>query len=504
MQEERETLAVRLGRKIRRFKWPLILLVLLVGMGGYFGYRHLKGSAKPAYLSVPVGKVTIQNVVQATGTLEPVRTASLNFKSAGLIKAVYVKVGDRVKKGQLLAEQDTQELEGELRKAESSLKKSEVELKNLLSGPKEEEIAQKQSEVEVNRLEYEAAQKDLERQKKLYEAGAASAADVESAEKAVVNAKAKLQQSELALKLLQEGSSQEEIAAAQAAVEATRIDVEMAQLNLEGAKITAPFDGIVTEVNGEVGQRAGGTGNGGETGGVITLVSEELQLKALVNEADIGKVQEGQDVEFTVSAYGTTTFKGKVASIAPQASTQSNVAVFEVVISVEDPNHQLKSGMTATANIILARKEDTLAVPAMAISYAESYLKANAGRAGAGAQPGSAPSAQGGQVREGQEGKGKQSMAATAQSEDTRVVLVLQNGEPLPRRIKVGLSDGEYTEVLEGLSEGERVVIGVINARSSSSTTRTQQGSSSSNNQRSVNQRTPGMPGGPMPPGPPL
>lgn len=498
MEEKREAARGRRRWRLFRHKWVVVLLLVVGGLGGYFGYRYFQANGKTKYLSVPVGKITLQNVVQATGTLEPVRTASLNFKSDGVIKAIYVKAGDRVEKGQLLAEQDTRELEGELRKAESNLKKAEVDLKNLLAGAEEEEIAQKQSEVELNRLEYEAALKDLERQKKLYEAGAASALEVETAERAVASAKAKLEQSELSLKLLQQGGSEEEIAAAQAAVEAARIDVEMARLNLEGAKIVAPFDGLVTEVTGEVGQRTGGT-IGGDGGGVITLVSEELQLRALVNEADVGKVEEGQVVEFTVSAYGTTTFKGEVASIAPQASTQSNVAVFEVVISLEDPGHRLRSGMTATANIILARKEDVLAVPAMALSYAEEYLRTSARPEGTGpAGPASAP---GGQqtVTWGS----RDSTGQGAASEDTRAVLVLQNGEPVVRRIKVGLSDGEYTEVLDGLTEGERVVIGMYGGKGSS-TGGTQQGTTSSENRRNQNTRTPGMPGGPMPPGPPI
>ncbi|MGB9858693.1 MAG: efflux RND transporter periplasmic adaptor subunit [Moorellaceae bacterium] len=502
-----------LSAKLRRWKLPLVLFLVLLAGGGYFAYRYTASNGKANYLAVAVGKEDIADVIEANGIIEPVRTVGVNFKNVGLVKALYVREGDRVKAGQLLAEQDTSELEAELKQAESNLKRSEAELQQLISGSRPEEIAQKEAEVEANQVAYEMAEKELERQQKLFEAGAAPASDVDTAKKALISAKSQLEQSQQALKLLKEGSRAEEIEAARAAVQAAEATLEVARLNLAEAKIYAPFDGIVTAVNGDVGQRSGTGGTNVDTS-FITLASEELQLRAWVNEADIGKVKLGQEVEFTVAAYSDVTFKGKVKTIAPEATTKSNVQIFEVLISVEDPSNLLRSGMSATATIVLAKKSDVLAVPTMALTFAESYLKGQGQtKVGAAGQLGAAGKQAGeGNNREGDSTQGGQTAAqpqaqAPGQGEttavagdNTKTVLVLENGQPVARKIKVGLSDGQYVEVLEGLTEGEKVIIGMITGKQS------QQSTTSSQTQRSgqTQQRSSGSRAGGLPPGPPL
>jgi len=424
---EQATLSTRISYRLRRLKWPLIIIFLLASAGGYFGYRYTVAKSKPSYLTVTVGKGNIADVIQANGIIEPVRTVGLNFKSSGLIKAIYVQPGDRVKAGQVLAEQDTAELELQLKQSESNLKRSEAQLKLKEAGSLPQEIAQKELEVEANRVAYDAALKELERQKKLYEAGAAPLAELEKAEQAAANAKTKLEQSQQALNLLKQGSRPEDIETAKAAVEADRAQLELARLNLENARLRAPFDGIVTKVNGEVGQR-GGAGGSSENTAFITLVSEELQLRAWVNEADIGKVKTGQDVEFTVAAYPNVTFKGKVKNIYPQAITQSNVQIFEVLISIEDPSKQLRPGMTATANIVLAKKSNVLAVPSMAISFAESYFKSQAQAGKGGTRQTSGLGRQAGGGTGGQGSQGGQWQGARREetvNDNTKVVLDL-------------------------------------------------------------------------------
>lgn len=497
-----------LGSKLRRWKLPLVLFLVLLAAGGYFGYRYTTSNGKANYLAVTVGKGNIADVIQANGIIEPVRTVGVNFKNVGLVKAIYVQLGDRVKAGQVLAEQDTAELEAELKQAESNLKRSEAELQGLIAGSRPEEIAQKEAEVEANRVAYEMAEKELERQQKLFEAGAAPASEVDKAKESLVSAKSKLEQSQQALNLLKQGNRAEDIEAAQAAVQAAQAQVEVARLNLENTKLLAPFDGVVTKINGEVGQRSGTGGTNVDTA-FITLSSEELQLRAWVNEADIGRVKLGQEVEFTVAAYSNATFKGKVKNISPQATTQSNVQIFEVLISVEDPSGQLRSGMTATATIVLAKKSDVLAVPTMALTFAESYLKGQSqAKVGATGQAGAARR----QTGEGNNSPGSQTAAqsqaqtpsqskSTAEAGDnTKTVLVLENGQPVARKIKVGLSDGQYVEVLEGLTEGEKVIIGMITGKQSQQTT------TSSQTQRSgqTQQRSSGSPAAGPPPGPPL
>jgi HlyD family secretion protein len=244
---------------------------------------------------------------------------------------------------------------------------------------------------------------------------------------------------------------------------------------LEGATLVAPFDGIIGEVNGQVGQI---NGINASSATLLTIMSEELQLSALVNEADIGRIKVGQDVEFTSSTFADKTFTGQVLRITPQATTVSNVQYYPVLISCNDPDGVLMSGMTVSANIIVARRTDVLAVPMMAVSYAESNTRSN---------PGSASGKSAGV-------KSKTTGGSAAVTES--VVLVMENNQAVIKSVVLGINDGSNYEVIQGLNEGDKVIVGSNQADAATSGSGSSSGSSKNTTRQ--NQGGPGM-GGPPP-----
>ncbi|KYH30801.1 efflux RND transporter periplasmic adaptor subunit [Neomoorella mulderi] len=445
----------------KRLMWLLGVGLLLL-LGGAFLWWWQGRRAQVTYITLPANQGSIVNTVNAAGTIEPVKSVNLGFKNSGIIKAIYVKPGDVVKAGQVLASQDTADLEAQLAQARANLNNALAKLQLLEAGPLATDIAQAEANVEAAQAAYNNAQATVERNQALYQAGALSKAELDSAITNRDSAAAKLRQAQAALEALKNGNRPEDIAAARAQVEAARVQVTLAQSNLDSAQLRAPWDGIISAVNGEVGYRVGSSTDN-ENASFIKMITPALQLRAQVNEADINKVKIGQKATFTVNALPGREMSGQVAWIAPQASTVSNVQLYDVVISL-DPNLPLKAGMTANVNIITARKDNVLTVSRTAITFAASS------QAGGTAAPGSGSGNSGNRetLRGGQgsaspatgTGAGKSEAGAEEPGTGRAVVLVLENGRPVPRQIVTGVSDERNVEVVSGLKPGEAVIIG--------------------------------------------
>lgn len=459
----------------------LLFVMAAVAVIALAGYQFLWGAAKKAegnYITGTVKKGAITNSIPATGTIEPVSTVSLSFKNAEIIKKIHVKVGDHVTAGQLLAEQEGDNLEAQLIQSRASFKSSAAKLELLKNGATEEEIAQAVINVTLAEEAYNVAEADLERNQKLFEAGALSQADLDTAQNNYVNAEGKLRQTEYSLKSLRDGNRSEDIAAADAQVESSSAQVRMAEKDLAGAKMTSPIDGIVSEVNGGEGQRA--TANNNSTSGsgaFIVVISEALQVKAQVNEADIGSLAVGRRAEFTVNSYPEKTFTGRVNSISPQAYTVSNVQIYDAVIQLDENQEGLKAGMPANVNIIVDRHENTLMIPKGAVTYAAGYINKTGQGTGvmppagdenrSAGSPGGSPGGSGAESGKNRADSGGAAGYAPAETAKESIggrraaVLVLdQSGKPAPRQVLLGISNQSNHEVLEGLSEGDTVVVG--------------------------------------------
>jgi len=228
-----------------------------------------------------------------------------------------------------------------------------------------------------------------------------------------------VRQAELALALARAdvgrmASKERELAAARQSVRAAEAALKIAQTSLSYATITAPIGGVVASVSTQQGETVTAGAPSGEAPTFVTIVDLlRLEAHSLVDETDIGKVRTGQAVTFTVATFPDHEFTGKVTAIYPRALVEQNVVTYDVVIAIGTPGDALRPDMTVTATIIVAERPQVLAVPNQAVRRVD-------GR---------------------------------------RVVYVQQGEQFAPRVVKIGWRDKTYTEILNGLREGERVLI---------------------------------------------
>lgn len=426
----------------------IIIILLAAGIGGYYIYKSLN-KQEVKYLTLPVSKDSIVNQIEATGTITPLHEIDLYFKEQGTLKELNVSSGDSVEKGQVLAVQDNSTLQAEVQQCQSDVEQSQLNL-------------------EKAQNDYNKTKTTTKRQETLYNEGAISQSDWEDAEN-------DLHSAEISVKL-----DEVSISNAQA-------KLVIAQTNLDNATLTAPFAGVVSEVNGEVGQETGNSSDG-----LLHLISSDLQIVVMVNEADIGNVKEGQEVDFTVTSYPNKTFQGTVAKISQQAATTNNVQQFEVDVATTGLSGQLKAGMSVSAKIIIEKQENVITVPNLALTYAQTYARTSR-------QSSTQSSTRTGtRSLTNQQGssQGQQSNTETSNTE-TKQVVILKNDKPEIKQITVGSSDGTNTEVKSGLSAGDNVVIGTNDPNQSNSSESSSSGNSSSGN--NSDKRSGGMMGGPMP-----
>jgi HlyD family secretion protein len=354
----------------------------------------------------------IVDQIQATGTVKPLHEVDLFFRQQGTLQALNARSGDPVKEGQVLASQDDSSLQAQAQQARSDLQQAQYKLQQ-------------------TQFDYEKTNAAASREDELYKQGAVTQVDWEQAKRDNDNAAINIKTS-------------------QVAIENANAKLVIAESNLKNAQLTAPFSGVAAQVNGEVGQE---TGNSSSP--MFHLISNELQILAMVNEADIGRVKLNQEAVFTVTSYPGQSFQGTVARISPQSTTVSNVQLYEVDIAAKDLSKELRAGMSVTAQLIIDKRDNVTMVPNIAFSYAQTFLKNNnqssktksTGRANQNAA--------------GTQGTVKPSENATLKNDKkVQQVVVLQDAQPVVKQITVGLSDGQNTEVIEGLNPGDQVIVG--------------------------------------------
>ena len=337
--------------------------------------------------TTPTSRITIRNSVTATGTVEPVTEVEVGTQVSGIIDRLYVDYNDVVKAGQLIAEMDKVTLQAELESA--------------------------QAELANCKAEYDYQTKNYARTKGLHE-------------KALVSD----QEYDDALYLY------EKSLAAYDQAKAAMVKVER---NLGYATITSPIDGVVISRAVEEGQTVAA---GFETPTLFTIANDltQMQVIADVDEADIGQVADGQRVTFTVDAYPDDTFEGTVEQVRLEATTESSVVTYEVVITAYNPDLKLKPGLTANVTIFTLEKENALAVPTKALRFVpDAELLEEVG------------------VTIGSEG---------SSSPGKREVWVMRGRELQPCLVTTGAASGDLTEITEGLSDGDTVAVGLTAASS--------------------------------------
>lgn len=368
------------------FKNSIIVLVAAIVV--FFGYKYFT-TEKKASIAAQTVKLSKQNVttsVTATGTVEPVDQVDVGTQVSGIINHIYADYNSPVKKGQLLAELDKTNLQESVNNALAQYNAS------------------------LNELNY--YQQNYNRQNNMYKSGVISKADYEQAAYQVKNS--------------QETVSQRKTALAQA------------RTNLSYANIYAPIDGIILSREVEEGQTVAATMT---TPTLFTIAKDitKMQVEANVDEADIGGVEVGQRVSFTVDAYPQEEFSGRVRQVRLSATTESNVVTYTVIIDADNPEQKLKPGLTATITIFTQELKDIDTVPASAIAFSpdtetlQKYYQQNQITA---------------KIPEIKTGKGKE-----------KYIWIKNNdGSLSQKQITIGINDGINIQVVSGLSGNEQIV----------------------------------------------
>ena len=290
-----------------------VVAVLIIA---WFLLKGGKKEEKVSFETAKVEKKSIHTSITATGTIEPVTSVTVGTQVSGIVAKLYVDYNSIVKKGQVIAELDKTNLISELNTAKANL-------------------ASSQSTATYQQANYN-------RYKTLYDKGLVSADEFENAQLSYQKARED--------------------------VNAKRESVRKAETNLGYATITSPIDGVVLSKSVEEGQTVAASFNTPELFKIAQDLTD-MRVIADIDEADIGGVKEGQRVSFTVDAFPDDHFEGRVTQVRQQATTESNVVTYEVVISAPNEDLKLMPGLTASVTIYTMEKNDVLVVPSKALRF---------------------------------------------------------------------------------------------------------------------------------------
>lgn len=374
--------------KTRKRFISLLVIIAILTCSTLIAKRLFWKKEQTAYITAPAAKADIEAKVLATGTLNAFKTVAVGAQVSGQVKTLHAALGERVKKGQLLAEIDPVLQQNSLRDAEASLENVQ---------------AQKRSK-QVLLRQYQLA---FARQEKMATLDASARADLESAQ-------AQLE------------STRADLAALVAQIKKAKVSVDTARANLGYTRIVAPMDGIVIAIVTEEGQ----TVNANQTAPTILKLAElgTITVKAQISEADVIRVRPGLPVYFTVLGDPDRRYVSRLRAIEPApesesssstttTSTSSSTAIYyNGLFEVPNPDHALRVSMTAQVSIVLNRAQHTLSIPVSALGDKD------------------------------KDGRYR--------------VRVLQRDQALQRSIRTGITDNVRIQVLEGLKEGETVIIG--------------------------------------------
>lgn len=356
----------------KKIIYGIIALVVLAAL--LFFFMGGKKMPQASYNEAVVTKAEVSTTITATGTIEPVTQVEVGTQVSGIIDKIYVDYNTVVKKGQVIAEMDRRNLTSDLTTAQSNLASAK------------------------SSLDYQEAY--YKRYKALYDKGLISTNDYE-------NAYLQYQQARETYRSRQES-------------------VRTSQQNLSYATITSPIDGVILDKAVEEGQTVAA---GFSTPTLFTIAQDltDMRVIADIDEADIGGVKEGQRVQFSVDAYPDEIFEGSVTQVRQQATVESNVVTYEVVIGAPNKDLKLKPGLTANVTIYTNQKNGVLVVPNKALKFTPNPMLL------------------------GPDGKIQDTQAA-------KKVWTKQGNTFTAHKVETGISNGSVTEILSGVKEGTKVV----------------------------------------------
>jgi HlyD family secretion protein len=409
-----ESIKMAIRNKLKRRILLIGLMLVIFAAAGYLVFGATFDKA-PQYKFVTLTKGNLENTISSSGTLSPVTLVEVGTQVSGTINKIYVDFNDQVEKGQVIALLDSALLRMAVTDAKFGLLKAEAQV--------------------------DEAKSNYDRSQNMREKGLVSEAEFQQVQTSLRTATANMLSAQASL--------------------------DRALQNLKYAIIRSPIDGTVTARNVEAGQTVAASFS---TPTLFTIAQDlsQMEIKALVDESDIGQIKEGQDVRFSVQAHPNKTFTGKVKQIRVQPTTVSNVVNYTVVISVANTENLLLPGMTATVEFIIQRKADILLVANAALRFqppdkemakALDRMQESRKTPPANFKRNSQQPLPGSMQRPGQ-------MPPYNAGERKRLWFLDKEGNLTMAPIQIGISDGTNTEVIPGpfVAEGMQVVSGSVTA----------------------------------------
>ena len=416
----------------------IVIAVLAVATVLYFMLGGSGSNGTVSYKTAKADRGTVIKIVTSSGVVQPLQQVQVGTQVTGPVKKLYVDFNSRVKEGDIIAQIDPASYEARVAQDRASLARSIAEAERV-------EANLTQAENEFKRAQ-ELAKKEL------------------------------ISQSELDTAVASFDSLIAQLKLAKAGIEQSQATLKMSEINLAYTTIKSPIDGIVVSRNVDEGQTVAASLSA-PTLFVIANNLNKIQIQASVAEADIGKISLNQTVNFTVDAYPEHKFSGRVAQIRLSPTTTQNVVTYTVIIYAENPEEKLLPGMTANLSFEIERHENVLRVPNAALRFAPQdadKYKAPEPMEGVKEQAGlsAVPTAQAGTNNEtrapdfrhqpGMNSKPKENPESIRGAR--KQIWILNNGKLKPISVKIGITDGSFTEILNGdIKEGQEVVTGAIN-----------------------------------------
>lgn len=403
------------GFSRRRKLYIALAILIILTVAAAIIYRTTGKAAVTQYKTKIVGRGNLTSIVTATGTLQPTNTVSVGSELSGIINSVEVNYNDRVKAGQDLAMLDTSKLEAQITQSRAALESAKAK------------VLQSQATVEETR----AKLAQLHKVRELSNGKVPSQAEMDAAEAAF-------------------GRANADLASATSAVSQVEAALLANETDLSKSVIRSPINGIVLTRSIEPGQTVAASF---QAPVLFTLAEDltQMELHVNVDEADVGKVRQGQTAEFSVSAYPNRTFNARITQVRFGSSTTSGVVTYETVLKVNNQDLSLRPGMTATADITVKQVENALLIPGAALRFTPPVQQAAESSGNLLGRLLPRPPRQ--QQQQQNNGTGK----------ERQTVWLLMNGQLSPVFITVGAANGGMTEVIAGdIQPGMEIVVDVM------------------------------------------
>jgi HlyD family secretion protein len=435
--------------------WLSIIVIGAIAIG--VGYAYTRGGAEHTFITAPVERGAIATIVKATGSVEAVITVDVSSQLSGRISEVLVNFNDQVKAGQPIARVDPEIFAARVNEAKAVLKVAkatalvqQASVERARAALLNAGLAQKMAEAKatVSQVKLEHAEREFKRKLELARGGNVAERDLTQAQALRDTSTAELRASveernmraeAIAIAEAELRMAEANLVNANAVVEQREAGLQQAEVDLERTVIRAPIDGVILKRDVNPGQTVAVTLEA-KTLFKIAQDLREMEVRGKIDEADVGRVQVGQTVRFTVDAYPERVFAGRVMQIRKSPEVTQNVVTYTAVVSAPNPDLLLLPGMTAVLRIAFSDTGETLKIPNQALRFRPS---------GSGRVVG-------------------KNAASSGTGQSTATVWAIGNdGAPVAVNVALGASDENSTQALKGaLHEGQRLIVGVATPQS--------------------------------------